>query len=341
MSFSRYNADDTVVSSETVVSPMWSGNITTLTTFFSSSLQESGSTGKFYLNVYNTAVGSTDSTVQFGLAYGHLYGSSSAPFNAAMISGTPTRDIYGQYRTLIYGDENAGFNFGVSGSVRDIFAISINRSRYKESINLGSLNLKLTTGSFSLYLTDDSGDSSIVNFIGTNRVYNIVSGSSGHSWNTSSIQTNSGSYGLFFPDLGTILLNPRALAIPFASGGLNLAIDETVSTSYTSPYSLNNTTLFKLISSGSSFGLTAQETISSKWLFTRVKNKEFNYTTNPSIIDDSGNLLHSTLVNSPQTYVTTIGLYNDSNELLAVAKLSKPLVKDFNKEALFKIKLEF
>ena len=39
--------------------------------------------------------------------------------------------------------------------------------------------------------------------------------------------------------------------------------------------------------------------------------------------------------------MTTVGLYNDVNELLAVAKLSKPLNKDFTKEALIRVKLDF
>jgi len=47
------------------------------------------------------------------------------------------------------------------------------------------------------------------------------------------------------------------------------------------------------------------------------------------------------MINTPQSYITTIGLYNDNNELLGVAKLSKPLLKDFNKEALVRIKLDY
>ena len=44
---------------------------------------------------------------------------------------------------------------------------------------------------------------------------------------------------------------------------------------------------------------------------------------------------------NPRVYITTIGLYNDSNELVAVAKLSQPLAKDFTKEALIKVKLDY
>ena len=45
--------------------------------------------------------------------------------------------------------------------------------------------------------------------------------------------------------------------------------------------------------------------------------------------------------NDPRVYVTTVGLYNDSNELLAVAKLSRPLEKSFSKEALLRVRLDF
>ena len=59
------------------------------------------------------------------------------------------------------------------------------------------------------------------------------------------------------------------------------------------------------------------------------------------MISGSGELVYPTLINNPQTYITTVGLYNDNNDLLAVAKLSKPLVKDFTKEALVRVKLNW
>jgi hypothetical protein len=47
------------------------------------------------------------------------------------------------------------------------------------------------------------------------------------------------------------------------------------------------------------------------------------------------------MINTPQSYITTVGMYNDTNDLLAVAKLSRPLLKDFTKEALVRIKLDY
>jgi hypothetical protein len=144
----------------------------------------------------------------------------------------------------------------------------------------------------------------------------------------------SGSYGLLFPDLGVILLNPKALSQASSSGGAGI-----VEGSGTSGGNLSK--IFNSIYTGSLFTLQSQETVSSRYFFTRVKNNDFNYTTNPSIINESGSLNYDTLIDNPQTYITTVGMYNDDNELLGVAKLSRPLIKDFTKEALIRIKLDY
>ena len=60
-----------------------------------------------------------------------------------------------------------------------------------------------------------------------------------------------------------------------------------------------------------------------------------------SFIDNEGNLLFTSMIDNPQVFITTIGLYNDSNDLVAVAKLSQPIKKDFTKEALIRVKLDY
>ena len=57
--------------------------------------------------------------------------------------------------------------------------------------------------------------------------------------------------------------------------------------------------------------------------------------------DNSGNLNYTSMVDNPKTFITTIGLYNDSNDLVAVAKVSQPISKDFSKEALMRVKLDY
>jgi len=330
MSFSRYATDDSVISSETVVRPMWSGDQYSLSTFFTAS----GYTD-YYLDVYNSNPVTTTGSVQFDIQYGHIDGSGSVAINPLVSGSSPSRIVYGQYRNLVYGTETQNFSFdGGTTTARQIYVINISRDRYKQSLQPGSLNLTLLSGSNVIKLTDDSNTTSLTRFIGENRIFYIISGSNGNAY-TSSAAT-SPYYGIMLPDIGIIILD--------ASGSLTPYI-QTASLNTNATQS-NHLKLFNSISASSavgsgSFQLQSQEVISSRYFFTRVKNGDFNYTTNPSIIDANGNLLYTTLIDNPQTFITTVGMYNDNNELLAVAKLSRPLVKDFTKEALIRIKLDY
>ena len=341
MSYSVLTLDDQVVSSEIVVSAAWTNNQYTLTQFFTSSAQETGSTGAFYLNVYQTASTLNTAENQFAIAYGNILGSGSYYFNAAAPTYTPTKDIYGQYKALILGDENSKFMFDFTSGSDDIVVLSVARGRYKQSFNPGSLTLVLTTGSNQLTLTDNSQVQTTATFINNTQYYTLVSGSQGSVF--SSAGTVSGSYGYVFPDMGLIMLNPMALQCPTGSAGLEIGWNRTpASTTPPSPfYNPNNRTVYQLISSSGAFSLQAAEVLSSNFIFCRAKNADYNYTANPTIIDSDGNLIYNQLIYSPVTYITTIGLYNDSNELLAVAKLSKPLQKDFTKETLVRVKLDY
>jgi hypothetical protein len=174
-------------------------------------------------------------------------------------------------------------------------------------------------------------------YYGTQRAYQIISGSDGQSYDGGTGYTvASGSYGLFLPDIGTILLNGDALDLS-NNQGINLSTTTATNTNGANPLKL-----LEAIQSGSQFGLNSEETITSDFVFVRARNSEFNYSENPSYISGStGEVIYNYFINNPQTYITTVGMYNDSNELLAVAKLSKPLLKDFTKEALIRVKLDF
>jgi hypothetical protein len=342
MSFKRLDPEDFVVSSDSIVAACWTGNNPTLTTFYSSSTQVAGSSGDFYINTYQTSSTDVNAEVQFAITYGNKLGSGSEYYNNIAPGYSPTKTIYGQYRSLVLGDENSDFVFGGITS-SDFYVISVDRSRYKESIFPGSLNLTLTSGSNTIQITDNSKNISTQTFLDSGRVFDLVSGSNGNGVSTGITYqglpgyTNSGSYGWLLPDIGTIILNPRALSLPAASGGIDLSPNVLPNTDGQNPAAL-----FSVISAGANFSLQSQETITSDFVFIRARNAEFNYSTNPSFISGStGAVLYDDFINSPQTYVTTAGLYNDSNELLAVAKLSRPLLKDFTKESLVRVKLDF
>jgi hypothetical protein len=347
MSFISFNNEDFVVSADSITSTLWSNNLTSLSNFFIPSTQISNN---IYLPVYaeNPTTNPT-ALPQFSIAYAQVNGTGSAPINSSIPGLSPTRITYGQYRTLINGDENTNFNFGTGNTNSpDFYVINISRTNYKEKLFLGTFNLTLSgsdgTDQALIRLTDNSTQLTTLNYCDAGRVFDIVSGSNGAS--TTSIvsgssaagYTISGSYGKFLPDVGLILLNARALSLSASLGGIGL-IPGTGNNST----ALGNTNLglFNAINNGKYFSLNSEETITSDYIFVRIKNNDFNYTTNPSMISGSGEFYYPTLVNNPETFITTVGMYNDNNELLAVAKLSKPLSKNFTKEALVRVKLDF
>jgi len=344
MSFNRLEADDFVVSAQAQTSTCWTTNSPTLTQFYTQSNQVNGNSGRYYVTVFDQNPTGSAAAAQFEIAYGNENGGGALAYNQTAAPGvSPASTIYGQYRTLVLEDENSGFVFGgVSGS--SIYVLSIERAAYKESLFPGSMNLILSgsigTGDNTLYLTDNSGMVTVPTYYGTQRAYQVVSGSDGLSYNSGSggngYTTDSGSYGLFLPDIGTIILNGDALDLNSVEG-LNLGTTTTTNTNGNNPLKLLGT-----IQSGSSFKLNSEETITSDYVFVRARNSEFNYSENPSYISGStGEVIYNYFINNPQSYITTVGLYNDGNELLATAKLSRPLLKNFTKEALIRVKLDF
>ena len=314
MSFKRFDAEDIAISADAITAPVWSTGAPTLTTFKTSSIQYAAK-NQYHVNVFQSTFTDPDAEVQFDISYADKLGRGTLLYNPSVAGKSPSSTIYGQYRSLVLGDEDSDFVFNADTPSDNFYVISINRSRFKEKLLPGTFNL--TVG--SLTLTDNSKDVTVVSYKDSGRVYNVVSGSNGSG--------GSDSYGWFLPDIGTILLDATKLG----DAGVTTGVSDN-----TNEY--NSKALFDALAS---FQLNSEETITSNYVFVRVRNSEFNYSVNPSNITGSGDLRHDYMIDAPQAYVTSVGLYNDNNDLLGIAKLSKPLVKDFTKEALLRIKLDF
>jgi len=336
MSFKRFDTEDIALSAESVVAPAWSNQVTKLTTIYSGS-QITSPSGRYYYDIYSDAVGGIGTgDVQFAVAYGNRRGSGSINFSSTEVGKSPSSVIYGQYRTLINGDEDTDFNFGVgTPTPNSIYVISVNRGRFKEKLLPGSFELTLKSGSREITLIDNSTALRTLSYVDAGRVYDIVSGSLAAGIKTNPAFTAAtGSFGKIYPDIGVFVLNGNALKD--SGSGILLNVSESNNSNGN-----NINTFTTAVSSGANFKLRSEETVTSNYVFVRVRNSEFNYSTNPSNITGSGELRHNVMINTPQAYMTAVGLYNDNNDLLGVAKLSKPLLKDFTKEALIRIKLDF
>jgi len=342
MGFKRLDAEDFLVSADAVSSTVWTSNSPTLSNFYTSSAQVGDRSGDYYYAVYQETPTAADAEVQFDIAFADKNGRGSLAYNPDVSTELSySRTIYGQYRSLVLEDEDSDFSFGGVTTNQYFYVLSINRARYKEKLLPGSLNLSLAFSGKQLQLTDNSKDVTLPTFYGTQRAFQLVSGSGGTAYDGNGYagaggqSSTIGSYGLFLPDTSTIILNGAAL--DNTTYGLNLNTNLSANTD-----GLNPEKLFSSLSQGSSFTLNSEETISSDFIFIRSRNSEFNYSENPSFIKGStGEVVYDYFIDNPQVYPTTVGLYNDQQELLAVAKLSKPIKKDKKSELNIRVKLDY
>jgi hypothetical protein len=341
--FSVFAPDDIVTNSkQTVTAGLWSDGLGSLTTFFTSSTQTT-SQRRYYVDIYNDVPSLDASATQFSIAYGNALGSGSSELGTE--ENPASRAIYSQYRSLLLEKNASRFITAGSGSTDSIYVINVKRNRVKERLDEGNFELPLigidvrdtnatgsvtvTTSSGSITLIDDSSVASATVGV-AGRVYNIVSGSlSSGVFNTSAPIY----YGLFYPDYGVMVLDGKML---------DQQLNFNTNTGSNSEGS-NHFALFHSISgSNSGFQARNSQQITSANYFVRVKNGEKNFSNNPSYTTGTAGLIaQSTFIGNPRTYITTIGLYNERNELLAVAKMSKPLLKSFSREQLIRVKLDY
>ena len=367
MIFNKFTADDVVAGRVNQVSSgMFStGSLTVAqSTFVTSTAQSTVLTGsnpydvkngQYYVDVYNGG------DQYFSIAYGDYANSGSSQFDSpgngiAEVYTNETKIIYTQYKNMLLQPGDTLFSFA-NGNVNTfvdsqaIFVINYTTAKFQDQIDPGQiqLNFKGTNGEFS-YIDD----SQVLNTV--DGVYNLISGSIINGVPTP--YTNGGTttavyegIGLFYPTNGTVILNAIALD---AKVGITSGIQITTtrsnnsnSTSYKGHWRTWVRDLFTSIQAATkNMAVRKSEFVPSTNYFVRVKNKEFNYSNNPTFVSDGkdgktkGTIIYQKLIDNPRTYITTVGLYNANNELIAVGKLSRPIMKSFDSEILMKIRID-
>jgi hypothetical protein len=249
-----------------------------------------------------------------------------------------------------------------------VYVINVNRSRYKEKLAPGSWELCLHSMSSSFQIqTNGTNVTRLVdeslsqlyqqtnNFVRSGpggQYYYVYSGSllgGIYSGPNSAIP-----YGIVYPDAGVIVLNGTALD---TSASMYTNRSQATSSGTNNTYRLFTSIsgALAITASNAPKGRTL-ESINSTIYFARIGNGEFNYSNNITYYESGSeqfikplllssgqgtNVRGLTNVNRNVTYITTVGLYNNERELLAVAKLSKPIRKTSNSEVIIKIKLDY
>jgi len=349
--YKNFTQDDIVSGDIQVVSqPIWSENMNPYSQsfggatgigFFTQSAQVSQS-GDYYVNVFHrNPQTDANAAVQFAVAYGHRLGSGSYgdPNTVGQNQNdTPTRAIYSQYRNQLLPPTDLAFTFNANEQPNDILVINIARARFRQKVDPGNWELRIASGTLSAGVTsyssfiDNSGEEVTPTLNEAGRIIGIYSGSG-------AVTASSTVYGLFYPDQGVLIFNAtrlkNELGVPFNSQSAAVL-------SAASFQPKNSITGSRFISASSYFAARSQEQVTSTHYFVRITNRQFNFSNNPTFVTgSSGVFRHASMLRNPSVYITTIGMFDPNNRLVAVAKLSKPLLKSFNREALIKVKLDY
>lgn len=358
--FTRFDELNDIVEKQknVVTAGVWSNGSGSLITFHTSSTQTTSQKG-YYYEILDQANDVEGSTSQFAVSYGHRLGSGSYS-GGGQLNDAPSRAIYSQYRNILLEPGDSQFTLASNENTDQIYVVNFNRSRLKEKLDPGNWELNLVelnggahannvyTGSNVsvsssnkiIQLIDDSGDAnqSVTTNGSTGVIYNIVSGTIENGAYTDG-SGNNHYYGLAYPNMGTLILDANKLNLSCSFNSVT-ASDTAGDNSFKIFTAISGAAVVDSTQYG--FAARNSETITSTFYFVRARNSEYNFSNNPTYTTGSvGQLAQGTFVGNPKTYITTVGLYNDRQELLAVAKLSKPLLKSFESEYVVKVKLDF
>ena len=281
-------------------------------------------------------------------------------------------EITGGFR-ISAGEEGTtrptGAKVAVNTKDESIYVLVGKRARFKDRINKGNWTIALSgstdggagasagSGSMLLHLTDDSKTTE-PKITAVGHRYNIVSGSQGV---TSGSGAAHRTYGWFYPDIGTMVFSAAELSgsIPgmynptehTASfyGADGTPPDPFVSSSGLSPYlsgdfDAKNALRFVncLQPNGAYLQFRGEEDQNSVSYFCRVHAGQMNYSNNPTFISGSDNMIRNeSMRHDPHVYITGVNLYSSDGILVATAKLSSPIKKNFGTEATIKVKLTY
>jgi hypothetical protein len=292
---------------------------------------------------------------------------------------TPSKSIYNQFKQMCLDGDEGGLK--LSGSALPLthfYVVSINRDKFGDKLDPGNFELNLVELSGSgvpnnlftgsrvvpsgsnpklISLIDDSGDISNnapdESSIATSVPRYIVSGSLSNGIHNTSAPHQ---YGIVYPSLGIMILDADKLNL---SASFNSVTGSNV----------NGDNSFKLFTSisgaaaltSNGFNARSIDVKNESHFYVRIKTTPYGYgSNNPTFVAPANTVDQETGVSAtglikynewrakasgvsgkPTVYITSIGLYDNDKNLLAVAKMSKPVRHDINEELSITVKLEY
>jgi hypothetical protein len=283
--------------------------------------------GGFWESIYDGSPTSVSSSALVDLTFGFSSASLNAGFSETFLS-TEKQRVYRQMAQLLLGNANGVFTFN-NVSAHELFFILLKRRIFKDEIKKGNVSLQLQMTATLLDNTLTLSD------VGANSSFTV-----GAAGDQASLFSASTEVGRVYYNAGIIAFTSGAIVpaqgagTPYWSGSFRLnqaAISGTIDNVVDGIRNRINQLTFQ-----------NQTNLHSTIYFCRALNSDFNYSTNPTFVDSTGRILPTSGTdNQTRTYITTVGLCDINDNLLAVAKTSEPIKKSPDNEVIFRVKLSY
>lgn len=280
--------------------------------------------GGYCQTVYDASPTSSLSSPLLDITFGMATGSTYNVLSSATSSQSDKIKIYRQWAAALLGNPDATFTI-TSTSRKEAVFISFKRNLSKDEIKKGTVALTINSATPTQYTASDAG--AAVNFqqsLGGDYAplkYNGTGSEVGQVWYNAGVI-------ILHPDTAwgavAVWSGTKTLINIQSSGTINQIVDGV--RSHMEQVNINN-----------------QTNLQSSVYFCRAFNNEFNYSSNQTFIDSNGliRVTSGSNILTTRTYITTIGLYDENDNLLAVGKVNKPVLKSPETEAVFRLRLDY
>tara|TARA_S200002703_G_scaffold123783_1_gene109765 strand:+ start:3147 stop:4181 length:1035 start_codon:yes stop_codon:yes gene_type:complete len=296
-----------------------------------------------FQSVYDYPYLSSSANHIFDLTVG--YSANSALSGAASVQNAKKINIYNQMAQVLVGYNETGAirefdqdgNLAAGGTkLKECLFINFSRLLTKDEIKKGSYILTALTGGTPSAPTDTL----TISDYGAASTYltNSPAGEYAPLYTSSVGITSDSPVGLLYYQAGIAVLTASVFDGEFGA-----------------PAATYDTSSIDAVLTGSEISSSC-DGIRNRWTdcdynnttelnstiyFCRAGSNEFNYSSNPTYLSGSKIRVKNESTDAPSSYITTIGLYSEDNELLAVAKVSEPLKKDPTNELTLRVRLDY
>ena len=293
-----------------------------------------------FQSVYDYPYLSSSANHIFDITVG--YDEDSSLYNTANTQNTKKTNLYNQFAQLLLGYTSStsdsirkfesDLNLDGSGTMNDVFFLSLSRLLTKDQIKRNSFSIVLGTGSYANPMTS---------------LVTLTDASASYGTNGGVATTNGGDYGVLYTSgnvaHGVVFYQAGIVALSssvFAGvSDVGLSGSNDVEAVLTGSSISGACDAFRHRVNNISFNNTTE--INSTIYFCRVPHNKFNYSSNPTYVSGSKIRVKNVASDNPVSYITTVGLYNTVGELLAVAKLSEPLKKSPTNDITIRVRLDY